>query len=137
MNEELTTKEVLQIIRKICEAHNTCNECQFGKLMSFDTLCGEACNVGMANHADEVIEICKKWKANHTPIEVEWVHVCRIIEDTGNSKRCVCEQEIDEDEILPFGAYDAIAERTLKEYMEKHEGKFFAVVERLCRMVVR
>lgn len=44
------------------------------------------------------------------------------IDLTGNSKRRVCEQEIDEDEILPFRPYDATVERTLKEYVEKHEG---------------
>lgn len=91
MNEELTAKEILQIIRKICEAHNTCNECQFGKLRSFDSLCGESCKVGMDNHADEVIEICKKWKADHRQIETEWAYICRIIEDFGNKKQCVYE----------------------------------------------
>lgn len=132
MSEELTAKEALQITAEICK-ENACNTCPFTFLKGE----GNTCRNGIAEHADEAIEICKKWKADHTPIEVEWVHVCRVIEDTGNSKRCVYEQEIDEDEILPFGAYDAIAERTLKEYMKKHEGEFFAVVERLCRRVVR
>lgn len=131
MSEELTTKEALQITAEICK-ENACNTCPF----TFLNGKGNTCRNGIAEHADEVIEICKKWKANHTPIEVEWAHVCRIIEDKGCSKRCVYEQEIDEDEILPFGAYDAIAERTLKEYMKKHKGNFFAVIERLCRKVV-
>ena len=131
MSEELTAKEVLQITEEICK-ENTCNTCPFALLK----WSGNSCRSGIAENADKTIEICKEWKANHTPIEVEWVHVCRIIEDKGCSKRCVYEQEIDEDEILPFGAYDAIAERTLKEYMEKHEGEFFAVIERLCRKVV-
>lgn len=129
MNEELTAKEVLQIIREICESSN-CKECPFDAIMERS----ELCRYGIAKHADEVIEICKKWKSDHTEFKTEWVHVCRIIEDTGNSKRCVYEQEIGEDEILPFGAYDAIVERTLKEYIKKHEGNFFAVVDRLCRM---
>lgn len=64
-------------------------------------------------------------------------NLCRIVEDKGCSKRCVYEQEFDEDEALPFDTYDAVAEKILKEYMEKHEGNFFAVVERLCRKVVR
>lgn len=132
MNEELTAKEVLQITAEICK-ENSCITCPFASLKGSDGTCRN----GIAEHTDEVIEMCKKWKANHAETKTEWVHVCRIIEDKGCSKRCVYEEEIDEDEILPFGAYDAIAERTLKEYMKKHEGNFFAVVERLCRRVVR
>lgn len=131
MSEELTAKEVLQITEEICK-ENTCNTCPFAFLKGS----GNSCRSGIAENADKTIEICKEWKANHTPIEVEWVHVCRIIKNTGRKKVCVYEEEIDEDEILPFGAYDAIAERTLKEYMKKHKGNFFAVIERLCRKVV-
>lgn len=131
MNGELTVKEMLKIMGDICNANpgiTRCQSCPFKKHEKY--LCHFE---SMRLNTDEVIKICKEWKVNHAEIETEWVYVCRVIEDAGNSKRCVYEQEIDEDEILPFGAYDAIAERTLKEYMEKHEGNFFAVVERLCR----
>lgn len=131
MNEELTAKEVLQITWEICASSN-CKECPFDAIMEKS----ELCRYGIAKHADEVVEICKKWKSDHTEIKTEWVHVCRIIEDKGYSKRCVYEEEIDEYEILPFDTYDKIAEDTLKEYMKNHEGNFFVTVERLCRRVV-
>lgn len=132
MNEELTAKEALQITARICE-ENTCNTCPF---VSFKGK-GNSCRDGVAEHADEVIEICKHWKANHVPFETEWVHICRIIKDAGHKKECVYEEEIDEDEILPFSTYDGIAEKMLKEYCANHNGNFFATVERICRKVVK
>lgn len=132
MSEELTARETLQIVSKICK-ENLCNVCPLNILMRG----GHACIQQVAEHADEVIEICQEWKSNHAEIETEWVHVCRIIDGTANFGRCVYEREIDEDEILPFDTYDRIAEEILKEYAEKHEGKFFAMVERLCRRAVR
>lgn len=130
MSEELTAKEVLQIVAEICK-NSHCKICK----LNFH---GEAlCRFEIAEHADEVVEICKKWKSEHPPIETEWVHVCRIIEDTGSSKRFVYEEEIEEDDILPFETYDKMAEEVLKKYIKSHEGDFFVVVERLCRKVVR
>lgn len=126
MSEELTAKEVLQIVAEICKN----SHCKICKLNFHEEV---LCRFEIAEHADEVVEICKKWKADHAPIETEWVHVCRIIEDTGNSKRCVYEEEIDEDEILPFGNCELNAERILKEYFKKHKGRFFATIERICR----
>lgn len=132
MSEELTAKEALQITAEICK-ENACNTCPFTFLKGS----GNSCRSGIAENADKTIEICKEWKVNHAEIETEWVHVCRVIEDTGNSKRCVYEKDIDEDEILPFDTYDKIAEDILKEYIRNHEGNFFAVVERICRKAVR
>ena len=130
MNEELTAKEVLELIYRMCEEQS--GVCDFGLFKAKPNMHTD----GRAS-TEEALEICKKWKANHAPIETEWVHICRIIEDVGESKRCVYEEEIDEDEILPFDTYDRIAEEILKRYMRKHEGNFFATVERLCRRVVR
>lgn len=123
MNEELTAKEVMEIVEEIHNEHSYCVNCPFEE--------------EFGDRFSKVIEICKKWKANHAEIKSEWVHVCRIIEDTGNIKRCVYEQDIEEDEILPFDTYDKIAEDILKEYCKNHEGNFFATVERICRKVVR
>lgn len=130
MSEELTAKEVLEIIYRMCEERS--EVCDFGLFKAKSNTYNDD-----KVSAEEALEICKKWKVNHAPIEAEWVHVCRIIEDKGDYKRCVYEEEIDEDEILPFDTYDRIAEEILKRYMRKHEGNFFAVVERLCRRVVR
>lgn len=132
MSEELTAKESLQITAEI-RKENICNDCPFADF----GVNWNSCREGIAENVDEAIEICKKWKVNHAKIEIEWVHICRIIEDVGKSKRCVYEEEIDEDEILPFDTHDRIAEKILKRYTRKHEGNFFAVVERLCRRVVR
>ena len=132
MSEELTAKEVLQITAEICK-ENPCNTCPFTFLKGI----GNSCRSGIAENADKTIEICKEWKVNHAEIETEWVHVCRIIKDTGHKKECVYEEEIDEDEILPFSTYDGIAENVLREYCKSHKGKFFATVERLCRKVVK
>lgn len=125
MSEELTAKEALQITAEICE-ENSCNTCPLN--FSHNT-----CRGGIAKHADKTIEICKKWKAEHTPIEVEWVHVCRTIEDTGNKKQCVFEKDICEDDVLPFENNETNAESILKEYCKNHKGNFFATVERICR----
>lgn len=135
MNGELTVKEMLKIMGDICNANpgiTRCQSCPFKKREKY--LCHFE---SMRLNTDEVIKICKKWKSEHEQIEVEWVHVYKIIEDTGNSKRCVYEKEIDKDEIFPFALCDSAAEEILKEYCKNHEGNFFATVERICRKAVR
>lgn len=132
MSEELTAKEALETIQNICTSAKSCDTCELGRS---DFCYRDTGTIGV--HADEIIEICKQRKINHANIETEWIHVCRIIEDKGNSKHCVYEEEIDEYEILPFDTYDKIAEEVLEEYAKNHEGNFFATVERLCRRVVK
>lgn len=126
MNEELTAKEVFEIIQGMCEERS--GVCDFGLFKAKPNV-----HTDGRTSAEEALEICKKWKAGHTPLEVEWVYICRIIEDTGNEKRCVYEKDIDKGEILPFGLYGSIAEEILKEYCKSREGYFFATVERICR----
>lgn len=128
MSEELTAKEALQITAEICK-ENACNTCSFDFLKGSDGTCRN----GMAEHADEVVEICKKRKANHASVEIEWAHVCRIIDGTGSFNRCVYKKEIEDDDVLPFDTRDSVAERILKEYCKNHKGIFFALVERICR----
>lgn len=134
MSEELTAKKVLQIIGEICKHYTecSCNGCPIGEMIEFHCDYDE-----MADRFDEIYETCKKWKLERAPVKTEWVHICRIIEDTGRQKRCVYEKEISEDDVLPFGAWDGTAEEILKEYCERHEGSFFATVERICRKAVR
>lgn len=135
MSEELTAKEVLQITGQICK-ESKCHKCPLEKFTKNEN----TCRISIAEHADEVIEICKQWKKNHTQFEVEWVHICRIIEGEGNEKRCVYEKEIGEDDILPFDSYDGAAEKILKEYYAEpgnHALNLYAIVERICRKVVR
>lgn len=65
-------------------------------------------------------------KADHKkkPIETEFIYIVRIIE----GKQCVHEEEMVEE------SEDEAQERVLKKYCEDHEGKFYAVAERICRV---
>lgn len=132
MNEELTAKEILQILGEICDEHKCYKNCPFAE--EFGDYCDHKT---FGENFEKVIEICKEWKANHSGFETEWAHVCKIIKDAGHKKECVYEKEIDEDEILPFSTYDGIAEKILKKYCANHNGNFFATVERICRRVVK
>lgn len=131
MNEELTAKEVLEIIQRMCEERSAV--CDFGLFKAKINA-----HTNGRTSAEEALEICKEWKADHMPIETEWVYICRIIEDFDNKKQCVHEAQIEAD--MPFADYDQYergAEEILKQYCRNHEGNFFAVVERLCRKAVR
>ena len=79
--------------------------------------------------AENVIEILKRWKADHEnkPIETEFACVVRVIEDTGKVKRCVYEEDVTE-------AKEEAMKRVLKEYCKEHDGKFFTVYEEICRV---
>lgn len=78
------------------------------------------------NRPEEIVKILKQWKADHEkkPIETEFVYIVRIIEN----KQCVHEEEMVEE------PEDEACERVLKKYCEDHEGKFYAVAERICRV---
>lgn len=54
-----------------------------------------------------------------------------MIEDFGDSKRCVYEEDLAG---VKGETFRMAMERVLKEYCEKHEGKFFAVYEEICRV---
>ena len=76
------------------------------------------------------MEVIKQWKVDHEkkPIETEFVYIVRVIEDIGDKKRCVHEEEID-------GEFTSDAcERVLKECYKNHDGTFFTVVEKICRV---
>lgn len=118
--EEMSAEEAVRLYAKMCKDNN-CYACPVYKKSGE---CG--CEEFAINHPEEVIECLKQWKADHEkkPIETEFIYIVRIIED----KQCVHEEEIvgeSEDEAL---------ERVLKKYCEDHEGKFYAVAERICRV---
>lgn len=129
-NKELTAKEVLETIGEICGASGECGKCPLD-LFRND---GSNCHQAISGNAKKTIEIAKKWKADHTPIETEWRYICRIIKDTGSRKECVYEENITESVYeLPFEGKEAAAEGVLKKYCKNHKGKFFATVEYICR----
>lgn len=84
----------------------------------------------------QVIDMCKKWKADHEKKEpeIETVDICRIIEVLPDGKkRCVHEEDIKSD--LPFGGDEREkVEKTLKRYCMEHDGEFIAVHEVVSRV---
>lgn len=126
-SKELTVEEVLEIIGEIC-GYSECDGCPFNKISDFYENCQEA----IGRRPKEVIKICNRWKSEHTPIETEWAYICRIIEDKGDSKKCVYEEDI-----TPNKTNDSnqkIVNDILRKYCETHKGKFFAVIEHVCRV---
>lgn len=119
--EEMSAEELAKTIGNICKVHNECKECPFHDVGDEDY-----CVIRMGKNADKTLKIAKQWKADHEkkPIETEFIYIVRIIED----KQCVHEEEIVGE------SEDEACERVLKKYCEDHEGKFYAVVERICRV---
>ena len=110
----------MKILGNICK-WNTCSECPIREIRV-----GGVCVIGIGENFDEAVKIAKQWKADHEkkPIETEFIYIVRIIED----KQCVHEEEIVGE------SEDEAQERVLKKYCEDHEGKFYAVAERICRV---
>lgn len=118
--EEMSAEEAIRLYAKMCKDNN-CYACP---VYEKSGECG--CEEFAINHPEEVIESLKKWKADHEkkPIETEFIYIVRIIED----KKCVHEEE------MVGESEDEAQERVLKKYCEDHEGKFYAVAERICRV---
>lgn len=119
--EEMSAEELVKIIGNICEVHNECEKCPLLEVRG-----EEYCMIGIGKNADKTLKIAEQWKADHEkkPIETEFIYIVRIIED----KQCVHEEEIVGE------SEDEAQERVLKKYCEDHEGKFYAVAERICRV---
>lgn len=125
--EELTAEEAIKIQAEICSS-TMCKDCEIEKLR-YDSYCN--CIEFRSKNSEKVIEILKQRKKEHEkkPIETESVGIVRVIEDTGDIKKCVYEEELAERE-NPMDA----KERVLKEYCQNHAGKFFTVFESICRV---
>lgn len=124
VEDELTAEEAIKILAEMCSV--PCGKCPIGKEKGvFD------CRTFRAEYPDKVLEILKQQKKEHEkkPIEMESVGIVRVIESTGDIKKCVYEEELTERE-NPMDA----KERVLKEYCQKHDGKFFTVFESICRV---
>ena len=81
----------------------------------------------------DVVKVLEQWKADHEkkPIETELACVVRVIEDTGEVKRCVYEEDVTEEKGEKIGI---VMKRVLEEYCKEHEGKFFTAYEEICRV---
>lgn len=126
VEEELTAEEATRILGEICCENKCYNGCPIGKARG-----KMSCHFFRRDKPKEVIEILKQWKKDHEkkPIKTESVGIVRVIEDTGDIKKCVYEEELTERE-NPMNA----KERVLKEYCQNHAGKFFTVFESICRV---
>lgn len=126
VEEELTAEEATRILGEICCENKCYNGCPIGKARE-----KMSCHFFRRDKPKEVIEILKQWKKDHEkkPIKTESVGIVRVIEDTGFRRKCVYEEELTERE-NPMDA----KERVLKEYCQKHAGKFFTVFESICRV---
>lgn len=118
--EEMSAEELTKILGNICKGR-ACSECPVHEIQV-----NGACIIGIGKNFDEAVKIAEQWKADHEkkPIETEFIYIVRIIED----KQCVHEEEIVGE------SEDEAQERVLKKYCEDHEGKFYAVAERICRV---
>lgn len=126
VEDELTAEEAIRLRAKMC-VNNSCNECRSGKRNNGE---GINCCEFSQKYPERVIEILKQFKKDHEKkeVETELVDVIRIIEDTGDIKRCVHEERTDVEVIEIY----AEAERVLKDWCKDHGGKFFAMVESRC-----
>lgn len=126
LDEELTAEEAIKIQAEMCKSI-MCKDCAIDKLR-YDSHC--ECAEFRSKNPDKVLEIIKQWKKDHEKkeVEVEFVDVIRIIEDTGDIKRCVHEERID----VEFVKISADIKRVLKDWCKDHDGEFFAVMESRC-----
>lgn len=124
--EEMSAVEAVKLLGEICKKTARCPNCPIKAIN--ETM---SCHEIERNYPIEVVATIKKWKADYEkkPIEMESVSIVRVIEDTGDIKKCVYEEELAERE-NPMDA----KERVLKEYCQKHTGKFFTVFESICRV---
>ena len=127
VEDELTAEEAIMLRSEMC-VNTSCFDC---KLSRHNNGTGTPCNEFSKKYPGRVIEILKQQKKEHEkkPIEMESVGIVRVIESTGDIKKCVYEEELTERE-NPMDA----KERVLKEYCQKHDGKFFTVFESICRV---
>lgn len=126
LEEEMSAEEAIKIQAEMCRGI-VCKDCAIDRLRRDSH--GE-CAEYRSKNPDKALEIIKQWKKDHEKkeVEVEFVDVIRIIEDTGDIKRCVHEERID----VEFAKISAEIKRVLKDWCKDHDGEFFAVLESRC-----
>lgn len=127
---ELSAKEVLEIMGEICNSVHGCDShCPTWDYCSHKEF---------GSKAEETIAICTKWREEHPKeekkeLETEWVYVVRIIKVHDNGKK-ECVHEVDYEPNKEYNFVEDFLMAKLKEYCSEHEGNFFAVYERACRI---
>ena len=128
VKEELTAEEAIKILGEICCENKCFNGCPIGKARG-----KMSCHFFRRDKPEEVLEILKQQKKEREKKEVETEFACivRVIEDLGDSKRCVYEEDVTG---VRNETFKMTMKRVLKEYCKEHEGKFFTVYEEICRV---
>ena len=95
VEEELTAEEAIKILGEICCENKCYNGCPIGKVRG-----KMSCYFFQRDKPKEVLEILKQYKKDHEKkeIEMESVGIVRVIESTGDIKKCVYEEELTERE---------------------------------------
>lgn len=126
--DELTAEEAIKILGEICCGNELCGGCPIGKKKGKRT-----CQSFQIDKTEEVLEILKQWKKDHEKkgVETEFVNIVRVIEDLGDSKRCVYEEDVTK---VKNETFKMTMKRILEEYCKEHEGEFFTVYEETCRV---
>ena len=125
--EEMSAEEAIRLQGEICMSL-MCRECPIDKLREDSHL---ECAEFRAKHPEEIAKILKQWKRDcgKKDVEVEFARIVRVIEDTGDVKKCVYEEDI------PYSEdWEEAQVRVLKEYCKDRNGKFFAVMDSICRV---
>lgn len=127
--DELTAEETIRLKCEMCESIS-CSECKFSKSNNCENI---FCNKFLGKYPEQVVETLKQWKKDHEKkeVETEFVNVVRVIEDLGDSKKCVYEEDVTK---VKNETFKMTMKRVLEEYCKEHEGKFFTVYEEICRV---
>lgn len=126
--EEMSAAEAIKLFAELCNKQEKCDGvCPIKKIDA-----AIECYEIRTEHPEAIVEVLKQWKADREkkPIETEFAKIIRVIEDTGSGKVCVHEEEID---VIP-GKLNEKMEEVLKNWCKDHDGKFFTVLERICRV---
>ena len=123
--EEMSAIEALEILAEICMKQYTCSKCPIQCIDRQKT-----CVSIRKENPTDVVKVLEQWKADHEK-KLETELVVRVIEDTGEVKRCVYEEDVTEEKGEKIGI---VMKRVLEEYCKEHEGKFLTVYEEICRV---
>lgn len=129
VEDELTAEEAIRLKCEMCESI-LCSECKFSRPNNGENI---FCDKFLEKYPERAVEVLKQRKKDHEKKEVETEFACivRVIEDLGDSKRCVYEEDVTE---VKDETFKMTMKRVLKEYCKEHEGKFFTVYEEICRV---
>lgn len=127
--EEMSAAEAIKLFGELCHKQAECDSrCPIKKING-----AIKCYEIRTEHPEAIVEVLKKWRSDREkkPIETEFACIVRVIEDLGDSKRCVHEEDVTE---VKDETFKMTMKRILEEYCKEHEGKFFTVYEEICRV---